>query len=86
MKDNRCFICKFNNEETLKANDDVIYDKTGNAKSLPLCYNHSVEFFKSGQKAFVMKYKNIFVGKFGIESDMELIEYFTDANRARTWY
>jgi hypothetical protein len=86
MKDNRCFICKFNHEETLKTNDDVLYDGRGNSKSIPLCYLHSVEFFKGGQKVFIFKYKEIFLGKFGIESDADLINYFTDESRNRTWF
>lgn len=86
MKDNRCFICKFNHEDKIKTNDDVIYDPRGNAKSIPLCYSHSVEFFKSGQKTFVLRYREIFAGKFGMDSDMELVNYFTGEARNRSWY
>lgn len=86
MKDNRCFICKYNQDDKEKTNDDVIYDGRGNAKTIPLCYHHSVEFFKGGQKTFIFKYKEIFVGKFGIESDTDLVSYFTGESRYRSWY
>jgi hypothetical protein len=83
MKDVRCFICKFCELETVKTNDDILYDGKGQARSLPLCYGHSVEFFKSGQKAFIRKYRQIFMGKYGVESDMELVDYFTSEERNR---
>jgi hypothetical protein len=83
MKDNRCFICKFCELESAKTNDDILYDGKGQARTLPLCYGHSVEFFKSGQKAFIRKYRQIFVGKFGEDSDMELVDYFTSLEHDR---
>ena len=85
MKDNRCFICKFNQEETLKVNDDVIYDNRGNARSVPLCYSHSVELFKSGQNCFVVRYRELFDGKFGSEKDADLIYYFTEVRHRAIW-
>ena len=86
MKDNRCFICKFKQDNTLKVNDDLIYDAKGNSVTLPLCHNHSVELFKSGQKTFLTKHKSIFSGSFGLENDMDLIEYFNTNRKDRSWY
>ena len=86
MKDNRCFICKFKQEETLKAKDDLIYDAKGNSMTIPLCYNHSVELFKTGQKSFLTKHKNIFSGNFGLENDMQLVNYFSTNRKERSWY
>lgn len=86
MKDSRCFICKYNQDNTPKAKDDLIYDAKGKCMSLPLCYSHSVELFKSGQRCFFTKHRNIFVGNFGSESDLELINYFPDQNKAKAWF
>ena len=86
MKDNRCFICKFKQDSTLKSHDDMIYDAKGNQMALPLCYNHSVELFKTGQKSFLTKHRNIFDGNFGAENDMELVRYFDTNRKDRSWY
>ena len=86
MKDNRCFICKFKQDNTPKAADDLIYDAKGQTMTLPLCYGHSVELFKSGQKNFLTKHKNIFSGSFGIENDMELVNYISGGKKERSWY
>ncbi len=66
-----------------KTNDDILYDGKGQARSIPLCYGHSVEFFKVGQKAFIKKYRPIFNGKFGTDSDMELVDFFNRPNHDR---
>lgn len=86
MKDNRCFICKFKEDQKLKTSDDTIYDPSGNSMTLPLCYGHSVELFKSGQKAFVSKHKNIFSGHLGVETDLQLVNYFSPPRRERSWF
>ncbi|MFP5386559.1 MAG: hypothetical protein ACLGHN_10800 [Bacteriovoracia bacterium] len=86
MKDNRCFICKFKEDYKPKTNDDVIYDARGNSMTLPLCYGHSVELFKTGQKSFINKHRFIFSGHFGVESDLELVNYFSPARRERSWF
>lgn len=86
MKDNRCFICKFRQDFTPKASDDLIYDARGNTKAIPLCYGHSVELFKHGQKSFLNKHQHIFSGSFGMENDLELINYFNTDKKSRSWY
>jgi hypothetical protein len=86
MKDNRCFICKYCQLETLKVKDDLIYDARGNSTTIPLCYSHSVELFKIGQKSFLTKHRNLFMGNFGVENDLELMSYFSTARKERSWY
>lgn len=86
MKDTRCFICKYRQDDTESVKDDLIYDAKGHSVALPLCYNHSVELFKTGQKTFLTKHKNIFTGNFGLENDMDLIEYFNTNRKERSWY
>ena len=71
MKDNRCFICKFKQENIPKTNDDLIYDAKGNSMVVPLCYGHSVELFKTGQKSFL---------------NLELVNYFNPSAKDRSWY
>lgn len=86
MKDNRCFICKFKQENIPKTNDDLIYDAKGNSMVVPLCYGHSVELFKTGQKTFLTKHKYIFSGSFGLENDLELVNYFNPTAKDRSWF
>lgn len=86
MKDNRCFICKYKQSNAQKASDDLIYDAKGNSTTLPLCYTHSVELFKTGQKSFLTKHKSIFTGNFGLENDLDLIEYFDTERKEKAWY
>ncbi len=86
MKDNRCFICKFKQLDTPKTNDDLIYDPKGNTAVISLCYVHSVELFKSGQKVFLQRHRHIFTGNFGVENDLELMNYFNPSDSGRTWF
>jgi hypothetical protein len=85
MKDNRCFVCKYNQDHVKKYTDDYIYDSKGKPVTLPLCYGHSIEFFKIGQISFVVKHRHIFAGAFGSETDLELVNYFKRAPE-RSWY
>jgi hypothetical protein len=86
MKDNRCFICKYKQEDTEKVSEDLIYDAKGHSQALPLCYTHSVELYKTGQKNFLNKHRNIFIGNLGLENDLDLIEYFNVNRKERSWY
>ncbi len=81
MKDNRCFICKYKQNDTLSVKNDLIYGGKGHPLTLPLCYNHSVELFKNGQRSFLNKHKNIFTGNFGSEKDMDLIKHFNNNSK-----
>lgn len=86
MKDNRCFICKYRQEYKAKTNDDLIYDARGNTTTIPLCYGHSVELFKFGQKSFLNRHSHIFSGYFGLENDLELMNFFNEGKKPRAWY
>lgn len=85
MRDNRCFICKFLQKEVLKDKDDVLYDGKGNTMSLPLCYSHSVEFYKIGQSNFLLKHRNIFIGSYGYENDSDILDFFPGHKKDRAW-
>lgn len=85
MKDNRCFVCKYCQEQTPSTNHDFIFDGKGNSKPLPLCYNHSVELYKTGQKNFLNTYRTIFLGNFGFEGDLDLMNYFQTEPKYRAW-
>ncbi len=76
MKDNRCFICKYKQENNSHFSNDSIYDSTGASMTIPLCYSHSIELFKSGQITFLAKHKNILIESFGSENDLGLAEFF----------
>ncbi|WP_408095901.1 hypothetical protein ACJVC5_12735 [Peredibacter sp. HCB2-198] len=85
MKDNRCFVCKYHQEQTESSTHDQIFDGKGNTKTLPLCYNHSVELYKTGQKNFLQKHRTIFLGNFGFEGDLDLMNYFQTEPKYRAW-
>ncbi len=80
---NCCYICKFKEESIPRANTDLIYDSKGNSRALPLCYGHSVELFKTGQKFFMEKHKYIYNCNF--EDDLEVVTSYSD-NRDRAWF
>jgi hypothetical protein len=84
MKDSKCLVCKFRDSDIPKVRDDLIYDAKGNSILLPLCYSHSVDLFKVGQISFIMKYKKVFSGTFGIEKESDLVNFFKPY-RDRTW-
>jgi hypothetical protein len=86
MKDSRCFVCKFKQVFKPKTCDDLIYDARGNSTTIPLCYGHSVELFKNGQKNFLTKHHQIFTGSLGIENDMKLVNFFNNERKDRPWY
>lgn len=55
----KCLICKFKGKSTLSSTMSTIYQR-GQNQHIPLCYSHSVEFFKSGQVKFMLKYQRDF--------------------------
>jgi hypothetical protein len=76
MKDSRCVICKYigdNNEK--KVTQEKIYRNSGKDISVLLCYSHSWELFRLGQKNFLETYKENFMQFFGTETEKELINY-----------
>ena len=80
---NCCYICKFEEVRNPKANVDIIFDSEGNSRALPLCYGHSVELFKSGQRSFLDKHREKYRCDF--VSDLEVVFSNSD-NRDRSWF
>ncbi|MCM2351235.1 MAG: hypothetical protein NDI69_14535 [Bacteriovoracaceae bacterium] len=78
-----CYICKFTKDRKPHTHIDLIYDAKGNIRALPLCYGHSVELFKQGQKTFIDKHKQIYDCNF--ETDLEVMTTYSD-NRDRVWF
>ena len=52
-----CNICKDHGKHLAADCQDVIYHPRSEPTVINLCYNHSVELFKTGQTNFVSKYK-----------------------------
>ncbi len=52
-----CNVCKNQGKHLAAEHKDVIYHPRSEPSVILLCYNHSVELFKSGQANFVTKYK-----------------------------
>ncbi len=86
MKDNRCFICKFRQLATTISNHDAIYDGEGNGRLIGLCYAHSVELFKVGQRNFILRHRNVFANSFGFEEDSDLVSAFKQGRKDIPWY
>jgi hypothetical protein len=75
MKDNRCYICEDHHENNPHFSNDSIYDTSGGSMTIPLCYSHSIELFKTGQITFLAKHKNILIKNFGSENGSGLAEF-----------
>jgi len=56
MKKKNCLACINIGKNSVGECRDALYIAGDEAVSLPLCYPHSVELFKYGQKLFVVKY------------------------------
>ena len=72
----RCFICKYtkpDEEQTVKVN--YLYKGADKSLRVILCESHSVELFKSGQRAFLTQYYPLFQGFYGNEEDAEVIKF-----------
>lgn len=53
-----------------------IYGQRDRSLSILLCYNHSVELFKTGQTHFMQKYRANFSGFYGVEDDKQAMNFF----------
>lgn len=53
----KCMVCKNLGKNVAAECVDVIYHAHSEPSGIYLCYNHSVELFKTGQTNFVSKYK-----------------------------
>lgn len=76
MKDKRCFICKYQGKQNVDTSFNQIYGERDRSLSILLCYNHSVELFKTGQTNFMIKYRPNFTGFHGIEDDKQAMNFF----------
>ena len=76
MNDFRCMVCKYLGDHSHKElSKEKIFRDRGNALVVSLCYNHSWELFRNGQKKFLDQYRNNFMQVFGTETEEELIEH-----------
>jgi hypothetical protein len=76
MNDQRCLICKYLGDHSHKElSKDRIYRERGTDLMVPLCYGHSWELFRSGQRKFLAKYRENFMMFIGTETETDLIDY-----------
>lgn len=57
MRDRSCKICLQRGIDKPAHYVDQIYNKKVSGEDIHLCYSHSVELFKTGQRNFISKYK-----------------------------
>jgi len=77
MKDKRCFTCKYQGKISLDTTNCHLYDPRGKSLTISLCYTHSVEFFKLGQKNYMLKYGKDVTEFFGYEEDSLTLNVFS---------
>ncbi|MFP5459274.1 MAG: hypothetical protein ACLGG7_11125 [Bacteriovoracia bacterium] len=76
MSDQRCLICKYLGDHAHKTlSKDKIFRERGTDLVVPLCYTHSWELFRSGQRSFLAKYRHNFMQFYGTETESELIDF-----------
>lgn len=73
-KDYRCFVCKYLGQSAQETASQLIYGKGSEQASFPLCYPHSVEYFKLGQVFFFEKYRKVFAGHVHSFEDEQILE------------
>lgn len=76
MNDHRCFICKYKGQTNTDTYGNEIYEPRGRSLTILLCYNHTIDLFKIGQKNFIVKHKPNFSDYFGFENDEHIMRYF----------
>ena len=82
MSDHRCLVCKYLGDHSHKElSKDRIFRERGSDILVPLCYHHSWELFRNGQKKFLSKYRDNFMQFFGTETESELIDYVRGSGR-----
>ena len=82
MNDSRCMVCKYQGDHSSKdLLHDRIYRDRGPELVIALCYHHSWEFFRYGQKKFLGVYKENFMQVFGTETDQELIDHLKGSGK-----
>lgn len=76
MKDDRCVICKYSGDHQKKQiTRDQIWREKGRTFRIPLCYLHSWELFRLGQKVFFATYSANFKNYYGTETEKELFDH-----------
>ncbi len=76
MKDCRCVICKYSGDHGEKLlNKDRIFRSQGRDVVVQLCYTHSWELFRGGQRKFLERYRANLMNFFGTETEQELIDF-----------
>jgi hypothetical protein len=76
MKDKRCLICKYRGKINLDTRVEYIYEGRGKIQGILLCYSHSIELFKFGQRSFIERHRSTFTGFHGIEQDRFSLDIF----------
>lgn len=87
MKDYRCMICKYQGDHSEKElSKDRIFRERGGPIIINLCYNHSWDLFRNGQKKFLEQYRSDFMAVFGTENESELIEHLKGTGKGfQSW-
>lgn len=76
-------VCKYQGDHAAKELlHDNIYREHGAPIVVSLCYHHSWELFRAGQKKFLSRYQDNFMQVFGTETEAELIEYLKGKSRS----
>jgi len=72
----RCFICKYTKPDEIQVvKVNHVYPGSDKSLKMTLCESHSIELFKSGQRAFLTQYYPLFQGFYGNEEDKDIIEF-----------
>jgi hypothetical protein len=86
MKDSRCVICKYRGDQReKKVTLEHIWRERGQPFQIPLCYVHSWELFRVGQRAFLANYRDNFMNYFGTETERELFEHLRGEKHYDPW-
>lgn len=82
MNDCRCMVCKYLGDHASKELvKDHIYRDKGPHLIVSLCYHHSWELFRMGQRKFLNQYRENFMQVFGTETEEELINHLKGNNK-----
>ncbi len=79
MEIKRCFVCMYQGLMKVGTNTDSIYSGS-DERHIQLCYSHSVELFRTGQKKFMTKYRENFTSM-----EFDTID-FSNKNKRSVWY
>ncbi len=83
MKDHRCAVCKYHGDHREKPlYFEHIWRDNGQPFQIALCYVHSWELFRVGQKKFLAAYRENFMRYFGTESERELLDHLKGAAKS----